>query len=100
MQAGRCIPVPDDSQPEGELVLVKARVVAVVDQGDGKSELTLDKGSAQGLSKNLPPGRLSGLNVPVRLVRIFAVRARAIVNVPPDEIQGKGRTVRFMVPKK
>ncbi len=100
MQAGRCIPVPDEPAPGGELVLVKARVVAVVPHGDGKSELTLDKGSAQGLSKNLPPGRLSGLNVPVRLVRIFAVRARAVVAVSPDEIRGKGRTVRFMVPKK
>jgi hypothetical protein len=100
MQAGRCVPVMDEPPSQGELVLVKARVVGVVDQGDGKSEIILDKGSAQGLSKNLPPGRLSGLNLPVRLVRIFAVRARAIVNVPPDEIRGKGRTVRFMVPKK
>ncbi len=100
-RGGRCVPsTPSGQEPlPPEMSEVYARVVSVVDLGGGKTAVNLDKGSAQGLSKKLPPGRLEGTGATVRLKKIFAVRARAEISVPASKIK-EGRVVVFRVLKK
>lgn len=100
-KGGRCVPAaPAEPVADETYKIVRARVVQVVDLGGGKSEVHLDKGSAQGLDKNLPAGHLAGIGAPVRLVRIFPVRARAKVAVDAKKLQGRRLTVVFKVLRK